>query len=849
MALRVKATDQLNGLIESVNAIAESKLDVWDGTQWKEEITRNPAWIYTDILRGSANGKPVSDGRIDLQRIKQWADACNSAPPQNNLPGGVTARIDEKRSTCDLVVDWSTTVWELLNQVASIGRATPGMVDGKFSVVRDVEQTVPVQIFTPRNSWGFKGRKTFVQQPHAFRVRYVEPAKEWEQEELFVFADGENEETATRFEELELLGVTRRDQAWREGRYHMAVAAHRPESFELFIDVENIVCTRGDLVEVAHDVPRLGGEWTRVTAIGLSGSDVDSLTFDEPVVMEAGKTYVVRARRSDGDAVTVSLQTVAGEQETVSLAIPVPQSQAPAVGDLAVMGEADTVTASMIVKSLEPGPDLSAKLVLLDAAPEVHLADQGAIPAYEPRLYYDPETSPPPAVAVTMSGESVRHGNRAQHNILVAWSLPTGAFAAGYEIYRRDDSGAWVLEAVQPTAAYAFENVARGRTLEVAVLAVATNGAKRTVSQAGSASYTMIVPPPPDVADFAILVATSGDTASATWAAGGSDLIRNYVVRWCSDTSGTVEWGGMVPLGASVSHPGTSVSLPAMSGTYAIKAVDFDGVESVNAARVVTTVPGALGINLVEQVDEAPGFAGGHAGTAVIDGKLLLESADTLAEWTSLGAVVNLALGVGGFTATGTYDFANVVDLGASYVSRVTLDLAVAGNNFRTTLADWTRLDQVERLDGAAPSTWGARLEISTTGDDPAGSPTWSAWNGFTVGNYAARAFRFRLILTSNNTGVTPEVTALSVTVDMPDRIERASAVASPAAGKSVTYSTPFRTVPTVGVTGLDMATGDYFVITGESEQGFTVGFKDSNGDGVARTFNWTAVGFGAVIT
>lgn len=55
------------------------------------------------------------------------------------------------------------------------------MRDGKFSVVRDVPQTVPVQHFTPRNATGFRGLKTFTRLPHGLKVRFVNPEREWQQ--------------------------------------------------------------------------------------------------------------------------------------------------------------------------------------------------------------------------------------------------------------------------------------------------------------------------------------------------------------------------------------------------------------------------------------------------------------------------------------------------------------------------------------------------------------------------------------------------------------------------------------------------------------------------------------------
>jgi len=51
--------------------------------------------------------------------------------------------------------------------------------------------------------------------------------------------------------------------------------------------------------------------------------------------------------------------------------------------------------------------------------------------------------------------------------------------------------------------------------------------------------------------------------------------------------------------------------------------------------------------------------------------------------------------------------------------------------------------------------------------------------------------------------------------------------------------------LPSIGVTGQNMQSGDYFEVTSVSATGFTVTFKNSGGTAVDRNFTYTAVGFG----
>ena len=51
---------------------------------------------------------------------------------------------------------------------------------------------------------------------------------------------------------------------------------------------------------------------------------------------------------------------------------------------------------------------------------------------------------------------------------------------------------------------------------------------------------------------------------------------------------------------------------------------------------------------------------------------------------------------------------------------------------------------------------------VSTTDDDPSGSPTWSAYKRFKAGDFSGRAFRFKVQLESSSNNVTPALVELT---------------------------------------------------------------------------------------
>ena len=79
-SMRIKATDQLNGPVETLSGLVTSKLrTVSSGVyQSTTTATSNPAWVALDILVGSANAKPRAVADIDLTAFESFASFCTT---------------------------------------------------------------------------------------------------------------------------------------------------------------------------------------------------------------------------------------------------------------------------------------------------------------------------------------------------------------------------------------------------------------------------------------------------------------------------------------------------------------------------------------------------------------------------------------------------------------------------------------------------------------------------------------------------------------------------------------------------------------------------------------------------
>jgi hypothetical protein len=206
-------------------------------------------------------------------------------------------------------------------------------------------------------------------------------------------------------------------------------------------------------------------------------------------------------------------------------------------------------------------------------------------------------------------------------------------------------------------------------------------------------NFTSSVVAPPDVPDFRVRVA--GEFATLSWAQAGPH-VTHYVVRHLP--SGVVgDWPQAMDMEPAVY--GQNVIVPALAGTYMIRAVSAFGVLSASATTVTTSAAGLAVLNVVETVDEAQDFAGVRsAGLEVVSGKLELHS---------------------DVATSGEYVFAAPVDLSEVYTSRLAARVVGFGYALTNTMDVWPVLSQLGTLNGTDASSFAIGLKMRTTLGDP----------------------------------------------------------------------------------------------------------------------------------
>jgi len=197
----------------------------------------------------------------------------------------------------------------------------------------------------------------------------------------------------------------------------------------------------------------------------------------------------------------------------------------------------------------------------------------------------------------------------------------------------------------------------------------------------------------------------------------------------------------------------------------------------------------------------------------------------------------------GNLQSSGNYLFSDVIDIGGVFTSRVTANVTQLSTD-RDRLFDNISGNfdaQTSNFDGDAPVQSDSHLEIALSDDNI----TYTAFKNFSVADYSARYYKFRIVLTSRNGSATPIITGLSVTIDMPDRIFSGNDIVSGTGTKTVTFTNPFYTnTYAIGISAQGLQSGDYYQITNKQTGSYDIAFKDSGNNGISRSFDTIVKGY-----
>jgi hypothetical protein len=255
-----------------------------------------------------------------------------------------------------------------------------------------------------------------------------------------------------------------------------------------------------------------------------------------------------------------------------------------------------------------------------------------------------------------------------------------------------------------------------------------------------------LIAAPEDVSNFRANL--NGGVISLEWDPVSDLDLSHYRIRHSLEETGAT-YANSTGSVTRVSRPASSVTVPTRPGTYTIKAYDKLGNASINYSSVVVREAALETFSNNLTSTQSPTFSGTKTNTSVTSSQLRLTT-------FSSGP------------STGEYEFTTYIDTGAVRRVRSRIDMNVVrldtaaglwddipGNwdSFPGNWDDWTGAAQFTDTD--------VITYISVTEQDPAGTPTWSAWQIFKAGDFYGRAFKFKIELQSETNNVTPSISGL----------------------------------------------------------------------------------------
>lgn len=373
LALRVRASNQLNGYIDTLSGYATLSCRYFNGSSWVKGQTRNPASAVLYLLTDSfVNPRPVSDDIIDWDSFKEFYEFC-----------------EDEGFTCDAQFSSDATIEELCSSICQSNLATLVVKPDRISIRVDKPQTEPVQLFTPRNAKSITMTRSFEKAESILKCKFNCEDVEYAEVERTVRRNsdgtisfdteiGADEEAV----EVSLSGVTKADHVARLLAVRLKQLHVQKRTYSWECDIEGLVCLPGDVVLLSTDSFLFGLGEARVSSVSANGIEIDSeFTFTE------GKAYGLKHRQADGTIIHHKIETFT--VGTTSL-IFLDDTSDFTVGDLVSFGYYEEESHTVQIVSISVEADKTCKIQATDYDPAV-FDESFTIPPFDPGISLYPE--------------------------------------------------------------------------------------------------------------------------------------------------------------------------------------------------------------------------------------------------------------------------------------------------------------------------------------------------------------------------------------------------------------------------------------------------------------------------
>lgn len=609
VAVKIKASGQLNGQVEQFNALAKARIPVKIDGQWTMQASSNPAWQFLWFARGKKVGAKryygacLGDEFIDLPAIEDFAAFC-----------------DAKGLHFDAVFTSTQSCIEVLNRIAFVGRGSTSWGSGKLAPIWDEGGRPYVTVINMADIKPGSFQVSYVSENLAEEIvgTFVNKEKEWEQDQVRALVPGVTTPRSTAT--VELFGIVEPALAGRAVNLQAAAHAYLRRDIGWEMDESRLIFGRGDVVMLAHDMTNWG-KGGRVVAC-----DGRQILLDEAVsfggksqhwlvlVWPDGRKHLFRVQSGEGETDQLTLlgdwpADTEGE-ETIPWPVPDTDAASQPCDYRWVFDFKETPGKLVKITGIQPLNGGGARIQAQDEDPRYYAAE------FNDYTYIPPGEAGgkvPTLSRVEISEELVRVGTGFGVMLTVTLDV-SGPFELA--IVRAGHNGSPLVEVGRVFGRRLTWQAQDSGQLQIEVTAISPSGetgeaSRKTVdySIAGKAK------PPADVAGFSI----SGQTLS--WPVVGDIDLAGYRIRF--NNGRDFNWATATPLheGLVTGSPWLIPYWPAGQITILVKAEDTSGNQSLNPAYIITDLGDPKITNVVEVADLASaGWPGVIAGAAVAPG-------------------------------------------------------------------------------------------------------------------------------------------------------------------------------------------------------------------------------------
>ncbi len=812
-----------------------------------KEWTTDPAWILYDLLTDTRAGCGIAESNLDKFSFKTVSEYCGTSVDAGNGDGST-----EPRFSCNVNITQQQEAYGLINSLCSVMRVMPFYSAGGITISQDSPKTASY-IFTNANvtEEGFLYAGSSLKTRHTvINVSYFDMTTQ----EIDVETVEADSATQTKYglvvKNIKAFATTSRNQARRLGRWFLYNEQNSGETCSFSTTAAAGVLVRcGDVIEISDRLKagvRRGGLLKSVTSTTVVVLD-DS---DDTDIPSLGDSPTISIILPDGSLEEKTISGISGTTITVSSAFSTaPNEHAPYILETSNL---QTTTWRVISVKENNNKTFSITALSHDSGKYAFVEDGSALPT---RTINTLTTSLNPPEGLRVDEKIVTINNKAVSKLILDWQ--TQSAASKYEVQYRFANGDFKkIETLSSDA-----EILNSDAGEYEIRVFSFNSLGKPSSEPATLTFTAVgkTAPPSDITNLTY-EPISDKEIRLRWDAVPDQDVRaggRIHVRHSPKTDGSGTFQDATDLVFALSGASTEKVVPLLEGEYILKTQDDGDRFSTGETSLVIDLPEAQPKLLVQarrEDQDSPAFQGSktNIGFDSGTGSISLAGVGNFDDITDFDAE-NSIDDIGGVSATGTYLFNETLDLGAVF----SLDLrkliqtdSVYSNDLIDSVTD---IDARQDFDGTASVDTNAEVFVQTSQD----ASSYSGFQKFANGTFKGRAFKFKCVLTTNDTNQDIRVSQLGYFAEFQRRTEQSTTtIASGAGAKSITFDHPFFTgtsallgansnPPAINITAFNMASGDFFELTSITSTGFTVHFKNSSGSSVDRNFNFTAIGFG----